>query len=95
MLALLRSTIGRKLIALFITPILTGILVAVNAVLPEGSRFTPEQMKEIVTYMIGLIAGFIAMQGTVDTVNAVKMPKPVVPIAPTNVIASPIPDDMK
>ncbi len=93
MLALLRSTIGRKLMALFITPILTGILVAVNAVLPEGSRFTPEQMKEIVTYLIGLIAGFIAMQGTVDVVAAGK--KPAAPIAPTNVIDAPLPDDMK
>jgi len=69
MLSKLRTFIGRKLIAVILTPILMGGLVAVNAFLPEGAKFTPEQMTNIVEYIIGLVAAFVITQGVADVKN--------------------------
>ncbi len=64
--ASIRGTIGRKLMALILTPILTAAFVAVNAMLPEGGRLNSDQVGTIVSYLIGLAAAFIFGQAAAD-----------------------------
>jgi hypothetical protein len=65
----LRSLIGRKLLSVILTPILTAGLIAVNAMIPEGSRLAPADMTKIVEYIIGLVAAFVVTQGAADVKN--------------------------
>ncbi len=69
MFSWLRTVVGRKLIALILTPVLSGLLIALNAILPEGAKLTPEQITQIIEYFIGLVALVIAAQGAADTVH--------------------------
>jgi hypothetical protein len=65
-----RGTVGRKLMALILTPILTSALVALNAALPAGNQLSPEQITNVVEYIIALAGTFIFAQGTVDALKA-------------------------
>ena len=75
-LAGIRNTVGRKLSSLILGPILIGILMAINAVLPADSQLTPEQVKSVAEWIISTVLGFIAVQGTVDMTKAIKSQKP-------------------
>lgn len=65
----IRKVVGRKLISVILTPILTALLVALNSLLPDGARLAPEQMTQIVEYIIGLVAAFVVTQGIADAKN--------------------------
>ena len=68
-LATLRGTIGRKLLALIATPILTAGFIFINSLLPEGGRLNQDQITQIVIYLIGLAAAFIFGQTAADVVS--------------------------
>jgi hypothetical protein len=69
MFSWLRTVVGRKLIALILTPVLSGLLIALNAFLPEGAKLSPEQITHIIEWIIGLAASFIVAQGAADAVH--------------------------
>lgn len=73
----IKTTLGRKLIGFILTPILSAILISINAVLPEGARLTPEQMTNIIQYIIALAGTTIVGQSAADVVNgSPSRPKP-------------------
>lgn len=69
MLVYIRQVVGRKLIGLILTPLLSALLIAVNAYLPAGAQLTPENITHIITWIIGLAAVCIGAQGASDVVN--------------------------
>ena len=62
----LKTFVGRKLASVILGPVLTALLVAGNAFLPETARLSNDQVTEIVTWILGTIVAFIAAQGAHD-----------------------------
>lgn len=77
--------LGRKAIQAILGPAISGLLMTLNAVLPEGVRFTPEQMANIVEWIIGSFTALVAGQSIHDAVKGSSTAgtvKPSVPAAP-------------
>lgn len=79
----IRTTIGRKLASLIITPLVIAAFTFLNQFLPAGAQFTPEQMSAIINRILEALMVFIAAQGVADTVNGSPgRPKTVSPVIP-------------
>ena len=89
LLTKLRETVGRKLGSLIVGPILSSLIMAVNALLPPAAQLTADQVANVVQWIIGTVVIFIAAQGTVDAVKANK--PPVIPVP----LMAPVPQDQQ
>jgi hypothetical protein len=85
--------ISRKLLVFVLTPIISGAAVIINQLLPAAAQFTPEQVGSAIQWIVELAMAYIATQDVVDAVEKYKAPAAL--IAPTNVVDSPLPEDMK
>ena len=72
----IKTFLSKRLLTFILTPILTGLIIAANAVLPENAALSQEQISEIVKSIIQLamatVAGFSIQDAAKEIVTNKK-----------------------